>query len=99
MDYNAFVSVLQNWTSNTSDEFLEAIPTIVDNACRTIAKEVDAIGFETFVSVTADSGSPFVVPPDECFVINAVAKTSNGVKKFLKRRSYGYLIEYWPDVS
>ncbi len=99
MDYNAFVSVLQNWTTNTSDEFLEAIPRIVENACRTIGKEVDAIGLNVTTSVTAVAGSPYVALPSECYVIHSVAKTSGTNREFLKHRSYGYLLEAWPDTT
>lgn len=99
MDYNSLVSAVQAWTENDDTEMLTYIPQFVENACRTIAKEVDAIGLNAIVSVTADAGSPFVVLPNDCFVIKSVVKVSAGRKEFLKHRPYDYLVEYWPDYA
>lgn len=99
LTYNSLVSAIQTYVEDSGEEFISQLPTIITNSCLAIVKEVDAVGLNVTVTVSASTGNPIVLLPDACYVIKTVAKTSAGRKKFLKHRSYDYLIESWPDVT
>lgn len=98
-DYNTLVSAVQGYVEDNGDEFTELIPNFIRNACQTIVREVDGVGFSELVSVTANALSPNVVIPADTFIIESVAKTSAGNKKFLKSRPYTYCVYFWPAVT
>lgn len=98
-DYNSLVSAIQLYIDDTGDEFTSFIPTIIRNACHTIVREVDGVGFSELVSVSAEMDNPLVSIPQDTFVIDTVARTSSGSKKFLKCRPYSYCVYFWPQVT
>lgn len=98
-DYNTLVSSIQHYVEDSGEEFTSLIPNIIKNACRTLVREVDVVGFNAIVSVTATGLSPSVPLPADCYVIKSVAKTSTGRKKFLYHRPYTYLVEMWPAIT
>ena len=79
-DYNTLVSAVQSYIEDDGTEFTDLIPNAIRNACHTILREVDGVGFSELVSVTATGLNPLVPIPSETFVIESVAKVSNGNK-------------------
>lgn len=97
MNYSTLIQTVQDWTENTNDVFVANIPTFIENACRTIAKEVDSVGLNATATISTASLSPLVPLPTDCFVIKSVTKTSAGRAKPLYPRPYDLCVYMWPD--
>lgn len=98
-DYASLVSAIQGYIEDDGTEFEGLIPNAITNAFKSISREIDPVGFNALVSVTATGLNPSVPLPSDILVIKSVAKTSAGRKKFLMQRPYTYLVELWPAIT
>lgn len=99
MDYTELTQRVQDWSENTNPDFIDNIPVFIDNACRTIAREVDGVGLSVFTTVSATPTDPRLTLPTDCYVLQNVVKTSAGRSVSLKHRPYDILRFMWPEAT
>jgi len=97
--YPTLVSAIQAYAENDSSEFLAEMPNFIENACRTVAREVDPPGLNVIANVTTTPLSPFLALPDECLVLKNVTYNSATSRQILKNRPYDFITTYWPSTS
>jgi hypothetical protein len=84
-------------TENDSQEFLDAIPGMVDRAQNRICRDLDTYGFVVYTTVTAVSGSPFIDRPVSALATKHLYRLSGTRRTAMTLRTDEFINEYWPD--
>ena len=97
MNYDSLVSAVMAFTENDGDEFVAALPTIIQASQLEIERDLDNYGFvfHDYTSVTV--GDPFLTKPSNTFVIKDLSVVVSGNYIPLRMRTLDFLRVYWPD--
>ncbi len=97
--FSGLVSSVKSITEDDSIEFEEYIPTAIHLAEERLLKELDNLGIQTVVTVTASTGSPLLAKPQGYRVLQDVyfLASSEAVQPSFKTKSF--IKDYWPNES
>ena len=80
-----------------SDEFVSALPAIIDRAQAYMQKRADSIGINRFTSVSVSASVRTLVLPSDVLVLKAIQVCVSGGWLNLQQQTNEYLTAYWPD--
>lgn len=99
--YDSLVQAVIDTAEDDSAEFSSYIPTGLDLAEVRLAREMDTLGLISVVTVTAQSSIATITKPtgykngQDLWYVNA----STGERVVVKKRTYSYVLDYWPIAS
>lgn len=79
-----------------SDEFVSALPSIIERAQGYIQRRVDPIAILRFTEVSVSASSRTVALPSDILVLKSVQYAVSGVATNLVQQTNEYLTTYWP---
>lgn len=83
-------------TENSSTEFLNYIPYMVNRAEERLIKDLDDYGLVSYTSVAVSAGEPILTLPTGTLVVKNFNIVSNGSKINILLRTDEYINDYWP---
>jgi hypothetical protein len=100
MDYANLVALLQEYTQNSSTEFVTAIPDIVKLAEDRIYQSVQIPALKKNSTSNFLSGNKYLATPVDFLAAYSMAvKSSTGVFSYLLEKEVGYINEAFPDPA
>lgn len=100
MNYATLVALLQDYTQNSSSEFVAAIPDIVKLAEDRIYQSVQIPALKRNATSNFVSGNKYLASPTDFLASYALAvKSATGVYSYLLEKEVGYINEAFPDPS
>jgi hypothetical protein len=100
MNYTTLVTLLQDYTQNSSSEFIAAIPEIVKLAEDRIYQSVQIPALKRNVTSNFVSGNKYLAAPtDFLAAYSMAAKSATGVYSYLLEKEVGYINEAFPNPS
>lgn len=98
-NYSTLVENIQGILENDDTEFVAYIPAAISLAEDRIIRENDFIELEFKQTGTIGADIETVNKPSGVNAVNYFFITVAGKKRFLKRRTDSFLIDYWPDST
>lgn len=98
-DYNYLVNDILAATENSSTEFLNYIPYMVNKAEERLVKDLDDYGLVTYTSVAVSAGEPILTLPAGTRVVKNFNIVSNGSRINILLRTDEYINDYWPVIT
>lgn len=80
-----------------SDEFVSALPAIIDRAQAYMQRRADSIGINRFTSISVSASVRTLVLPTDVLVLKAIQVCVSGGWLNLQQQTNEYLTAYWPD--
>ena len=100
MNYATLVTLLQDYTQNSSSEFIAAIPEIVKLAEDRIYQSVQIPALKRNATSNFVLGNKYLAAPtDFLAAYSMAAKSATGVYSYLLEKEVGYINEAFPDPS
>jgi hypothetical protein len=100
MNYTTLVTLLQDYTQNSSSEFIAAIPEIVKLAEDRIYQSVQIPALKRNATSNFVSGNKYLAAPTDFLAsYSMAAKSATGVYSYLLEKEVGYINEAFPDPS
>lgn len=100
MNYATLVALLQDYTQNSSTEFVAAIPEIVKLAEDRIYQSVQIPALKRNATSNFVSGNKYLASPTDFLAAYSMAvKSATGVYSYLLEKEVGYINEAFPDPS
>jgi len=100
MNYATLVTLLQDYTQNSSSEFVAAIPEIVKLAEDRIYQSVQIPALKRNATSNFVSGNKYLAAPTDFLAAYSMAsKSATGVYSYLLEKEVGYINEAFPDPS
>ena len=100
MNYTTLVTLLQDYTQNSSSEFIAAIPEIVKLAEDRIYQSVQIPALKRNATSNFVSGNKYLAAPtDFLAAYSMAAKSATGVYSYLLEKEVGYINEAFPNPS
>ena len=98
MTFDSLVDDIKTYTERGGDSaFVAQIPRIIALAENRLSSEVKALGYQRYVEGTINSNT--AAKPARWRSTIAINITSNGIRYYLKQRSYDYCRAYAPDTT
>jgi len=100
MNYTTLVALLQDYTQNSSTEFVAAIPDIVRLAEDRIYQSVQIPALKRNATSNFVQGNKYLAAPtDFLAAYSMAAKSASGVYSYLLEKEVGYINEVFPDPT
>jgi hypothetical protein len=100
MNYATLVALLQDYTQNSSTEFVAAIPDIVKLAEDRIYQSVQIPALKRNATSNFLFGNKYLATPDDFLSAYSMAvKSASGVYSYLLEKEVGYINEAFPNPS
>ena len=100
MNYTTLVALLQDYTQNSSTEFVAAIPDIVKLAEDRIYQSVQIPALKRNATSNFVSGNKYLASPTDFLAAYSMAvKSATGVYSYMLEKEVGYINEAFPDPS
>lgn len=100
MNYATLVALLQDYTQNSSTEFVAAIPDIVNLAEDRIYQSVQIPALKRNATSNFVLGNKYLASPTDFLAAYSMAvKSATGVYSFMLEKEVGYINEAFPDPS
>jgi len=100
MNYATLVALLQDYTQNSSSEFVAAIPDIVKLAEDRIYQSVQIPALKRNATSNFVSGNKYLAAPTDFLAAYSMAvKSVSGVYAYLLEKEVGYINEAYPNPS
>jgi hypothetical protein len=100
MNYATLVALLQDYTQNSSSEFVAAIPDIVKLAEDRIYQSVQIPALKRNATSNFVSGNKYLASPTDFLAAYSMAvKSATGVYSYMLEKEVGYINEAFPDPS
>jgi len=100
MNYATLVTLLQDYTQNSSSEFIAAIPEIVKLAEDRIYQSVQIPALKRNATSNFVSGNKYLAAPTDFLAsYSMAAKSATGVYSYLLEKEVGYINEAFPNPS
>ena len=100
MNYATLVTLLQDYTQNSSSEFIAAIPEIVKLAEDRIYQSVQIPALKRNATSNFVLGNKYLAAPtDFLAAYSMAAKSATGVYSYLLEKEVGYINEAFPNPS
>lgn len=100
MNYTTLVTLLQDYTQNSSSEFIAAIPDIVKLAEDRIYQSVQIPALKRNATSNFVLGNKYLAAPTDFLASYSIAvKSAAGVYSYLLEKEVGYINEAFPDPS
>ena len=100
MNYTTLVTLLQDYTQNSSSEFIAAIPEIVKLAEDRIYQSVQIPALKRNATSNFVSGNKYLAAPTDFLAsYSMAAKSATGVYSYLLEKEVGYINEAFPNPS
>ena len=100
MNYATLVALLQDYTQNSSSEFVSAIPEIVKLAEDRIYQSVQIPALKRNATSNFVSGDKYLASPTDFLAAYSMAvKSATGVYSYMLEKEVGYINEAFPDPS
>jgi hypothetical protein len=100
MNYATLVALLQDYTQNSSTEFVAAIPDIVKLAEDRIYQSVQIPALKRNATSNFVQGNKYLAAPtDFLSVYSMAAKSASGVYSYLLEKEVGYINEAFPNPA
>jgi hypothetical protein len=100
MNYATLVTLLQDYTQNSSSEFVAAIPDIVQLAEDRIYQSVQFPALKRNATSNFVAGNKYLAAPtDFLAAYSMAAKSASGVYSYLLEKEVGYINEAFPNPS
>lgn len=100
MNYTTLVALLQDYTQNSSSEFVAAIPDIVKLAEDRIYQSVQIPALKRNATSNFVSGNKYLAAPTDFLAAYSMAvKSVSGVYAYLLEKEVGYINEAYPNPS
>lgn len=97
--YTTLIADVQANMEEDSDEFLAALPTIVDRAQSYIQRRLDSIQINRFATVSVSASTRTLALPSDLMVLKSLQiQTSSGWTNVLQQNNE-FLTAYWPDYT
>jgi hypothetical protein len=80
-----------------SDEFVSALPSIIERAQSYMQRRADSIGINRFTSISVSASVRTLVLPTDVLVLKAIQVCVSGGWLNLQQQTNEYLTAYWPD--
>jgi hypothetical protein len=90
--YSGLVSLLESFVEDTSDEFVSALPGIINRAEERCLRDLDLSIFDDTLSTSTTNGVATISKPAAIHVVRSVYNETSSA--FLMRRSYDFLVTY-----
>ena len=95
-NYTYLVNDILETTENDNNDFLSAIPKMVNKAELRLTKDLDDYGLVTYTSVAVSTGKNIINLPSGTRIVKNFYITANSTKINLLQRTDEYLNDYWP---
>ena len=100
MNYATLVALLQDYTQNSSTEFVAAIPDIVKLAEDRIYQSVQIPALKRNATSNFLQGNKYLATPEDFLSAYSMAvKSASGVYSYLLEKEVGYINEAFPNPS
>lgn len=100
MNYTTLITLLQDYTQNSSSEFVASIPDIVRLAEDRIYQSVQIPALKRNATSNFVQGNKYLAAPtDFLATYSMAAKSASGVYYYLLEKEVGYINEAFPDPS
>lgn len=100
MNYSTLVALLQDYTQNSSSEFVSAIPEIVKLAEDRIYQSVQIPALKRNATSNFVLNNKYLASPTDFLAAYSMAvKSATGVYSYLLEKEVGYINEAFPDPS
>jgi len=100
MNYTTLVTLLQDYTQNSSSEFIAAIPEIVKLAEDRIYQSVQIPALKRNATSNFVSGNKYLAAPTDFLAAYSMAvKSDTGVYSYLLEKEVGYINEAFPNPN
>jgi hypothetical protein len=100
MNYATLVALLQDYTQNSSSEFVAAIPDIVNLAEDRIYQSVQIPALKRNATSNFVLGNKYLASPTDFLAAYSMAvKSATGVYSFMLEKEVGYINEAFPNPS
>lgn len=100
MNYTTLVALLQDYTQNSSSEFVSAIPEIVKLAEDRIYQSVQIPALKRNATSNFLSGNKYLASPTDFLAAYSMAvKSATGVYSYMLEKEVGYINEAFPNPS
>lgn len=100
MNYATLVALLQDYTQNSSTEFVAAIPDIVKLAEDRIYQSVQIPALKRNATSNFIFGNKYLASPSDFLAVYSIAvKSDTGVYSYMLEKEVGYINEAFPDPS
>jgi hypothetical protein len=95
-DYTYLVTDIIDATENDGNEFVAAIPKMVNRVEERLVKALDDFGLVTTTTVTLSAGKNTLTLPAETRYVKNLRIEDNGTKINLLQRTDEFIYDYWP---
>ncbi len=99
VSYDTLVQAIQEVIEDDGSEFLAFIPKAIDLAEERLVRELELPDLELNLSGATTAGVPTITKPTGYKFPIHLFITVGSSRKFLKKRSEDYLIDYWPNFT
>lgn len=100
MNYSELVTLLQDYTQNSSAEFVAAIPSIVQLAEDRIYQSVQIPALKKNATSNFTSGNKYLACPNDFLAPYSMAvKSASGVYSYMLEKEVGFINEAFPNPS
>jgi hypothetical protein len=100
MDYSTLVALLQDYTQNSSTEFVAAIPDIVKLAEDRIYQSVQIPALKRNATSNFGVNSKYLATPNDFLAAYSMAvKSASGVYFYMLEKEVGYINEVFPNPT
>lgn len=99
MDYTSLKASVMDWGFSSSAELTGVADDIIDLAELRLSRDLVTSAFETSSSGSMVVGTPTVTKPADLVTVNYLVITVGGARRALERKTYEWLIEYWPTAA
>lgn len=100
MNYSELVALIQDYTQNSSSEFVAAIPNIVQLAEDRIYQSVQFPALKKNSTSNFSLGNKYLATPTDFLAsYSMAAKSASGVYSYLLEKEVGYINEAFPNPS